>query len=108
GMTALGDVATAKPNMTMEMLATRKALERDRYGLVAQVLTTREGCTQTQCPVFRSLMDSRQIASNIGDHVFDLLVARYAPSWNAPRPAAAGAVAGLPPRVPTRRPPSAE
>jgi hypothetical protein len=107
-LTALGDVATAKPNMTMEMLAIRKALERDRYGLVAQVLTTREGCTQTQCPVFRSLMDSRQIASNMGDHVFDLLVARYAPSWNAPPPATAGPLAALPQSVPTGRPTNAE
>jgi hypothetical protein len=106
-LTALGDVATAKPNMTMEMLAIRKAVERDRYGLVAQVLTTREGCTQTQCPVFRSLMDSRQIASNMGDHVFDLLVARYALSWNAPPPAASP-VAALPPSVPTGRPTNAE
>jgi hypothetical protein len=94
--------------MTMEMLAIRKALERDRYGLVAQVLTTREGCTQTQCPVFRSLMDSRQIASNMGDHVFDLLVARYAPSWNAPPPATAGPLAALPQSVPTGRPTNAE
>jgi hypothetical protein len=107
-LNALGDVATAKPNMTMEMLAIRKALERDRYGLVAQVLTMREGCTQTQCPVFRSLMDSRQIASNMGDHVFDLLVARYAPSWNVPPPALAGPVAALPPSVPTGRPTNAE
>jgi hypothetical protein len=90
------------------MLATRKALERDRYGLVAQVLTTREGCTQTQCPVFRSLVDSRQIASNMGDHVFDLLVARYASAWNAPPPAQAGALAALPASVPTGRPTNAE
>lgn len=105
-LTALGDVATAKPNMTTEMLAIRRALERDRYGLVAQVLTTREGCTQTQCAAFRSLMDSRQIASNMGDHVFDLLVGRYASSWNTP-PAAAP-VAALPASVPTGRPTNAE
>jgi hypothetical protein len=104
---ALGDVSTAKPNMTTEMLAIRTALERDRYGLVAQVLSTREGCTQTQCPAFRSLMDSRQIAQNMGDHVYDLLVGRYAPAWNAP-PSAAMPVAGLPTSVPTGRPTNAE
>src|ERR1700752_2185384 len=68
-LTALGDVASAKANMTTEMLAIRRALERDRYGLVAQVLAAREGCTQTQCPAFRSLMDSRQIATNMNDRV---------------------------------------
>ena len=109
-LTALGDVATAKPNMTTELLALRRALERDRYGMVAQVLTSREGCTQTQCPAFRSLMDSRQIAMNMGDHVYDVLVAHYAPLWNAPQPptAAAGPLAGLPPSVPTGRPTNAE
>ena len=107
-LTALGDVATAKPNMTTEMLAVRRALERDRYGLVAQVLTAREGCTQTQCAAFRSFMDSRQIAANMGDRVYDLLIGRYAASWNALPPAAAVPVAGLPASVPTGRPTNAE
>ena len=107
-LTALGDVATAKPNMTTEMLAVRRALERDRYGLVAQVLTAREGCTQTQCAAFRSFMDSRQIAANMGDRVYDLLIGRYAASWNAPAPAAATPVAGLPASAPTGRPTNAE
>lgn len=106
-LTALGDVSTAKPNMTTEMLAIRRALERDRYGLVAQVLTAREGCTATQCAAFRSLMDSRQVAANINDRVFELLVGRYSPSWNAP-PAASVPVAGLPASVPTGRPTNAE
>jgi hypothetical protein len=106
-LTALGDVSTAKPNMTTEMLAIRRALERDRYGLVAQVLTARDGCTQTQCPAFRSLMDSRQVAANMNDRVYELLVGRYSPSWNAPPPAAVP-VAGLPPSAPTGRPTNAE
>jgi hypothetical protein len=106
-LTALGDVAAAKPSMTTEMLAIRRALERDRYGLVAQVLTAREGCTATQCAAFRSLMDSRQVAANINDRVFELLVGRYSPSWNAP-PAAGMPVAALPPTVPTGRPTNAE
>ena len=94
--------------MTTEMLAVRRALERDRYGLVAQVLTARDGCTQTQCPAFRSLMDSRQIAANMSDRVYELLVGRYSQSWNAPPPAAAVPVAALPGSVPTGRPTNAE
>ena len=105
-LTALGDIATAKANMTPEMLAIRRALERDRYGLVAQVLTARDGCTQTQCAAFRALMDSRQIATNMNDRVYELLVGRYAPSWNAP-PSPAMPVA-LPSSGPTGRPTNAE
>jgi hypothetical protein len=105
-LTALGDIATAKANMTPEMLAIRRALERDRYGLVAQVLTARDGCTQTQCAAFRALMDSRQIATNMNDRVYELLVGRYAPSWNAP-PSPAMPV-GLLSSAPTGRPTNAE
>src|ERR1700722_19841482 len=39
--------------------------------------------------------------------VYDGLVSRYAPSWNAP-PAPAGAVAALSPSMPTGRPTNAE
>lgn len=106
-LTALGDVSTAKPNMTTEMFAIRRALERDRYGLVAQVLTAREGCTAAQCPVFRSLMDSRQVAANMNDRVYELLVGRYSPAWNTP-PAASVPMAALPGSVPTGRPTNAE
>lgn len=106
-LTALGDVSTAKPNMTTEMLAIRRALERDRYGLVAQVLTAREGCTAAQCPAFRSLMDSRQVAANMNDRVYELLVGRYSPAWNTPA-AASVPMAALPGSVPTGRPTNAE
>ena len=37
-LTALGDVAAANKNMTPELQALRRAVERDRYGLMAYVL----------------------------------------------------------------------
>ena len=87
-LTALGDVATAETSMTPELLALRHAVERDRYGLVAQVLLVRDHCTPTNCAAFRSLADSRQIAANMDERIYDGLVARYAPLWNAPAAAA--------------------
>lgn len=107
-ITALGDVNTAKASMTPELLAMRRALERDRYGMVAQVLTVRDGCTQLQCPAFRSFADSRQIAINIAERNYDALVSHYVPLWNAP-PQASVPVAALPPAgQPTGRPTNAE
>jgi hypothetical protein len=85
----------------------RRAVERDRYGLVAQVLLARDRCTPTQCPAFRSLTDNHQIITNMDEHAYDVLVSRYAAAWNAPPPAT-GAVAMLPPSVPTGRPTNAE
>jgi len=111
-LTALGDAATAEKSLTVDIKVLRKSLERDRYGLVAQVLVARDGCTQFDCAAFRSLTDQQQVAANMDSHLYDTLVARYAPAWNAPAAAqslpATAALAGLPPSMPTGKPTSAE
>jgi hypothetical protein len=109
-LTALGNVATAQRTMTTDMQALRRAVEHDRYGLMAQVLSARDRCTPTDCAVYRSLTDNHQIITNMDEHLFDSIVARYAPSWNAP-PAVATAstpLSMLPTSVPTGRPTNAE
>jgi hypothetical protein len=112
-LTAQGDATTAQRSMNSEMQALRRAVERDRYGLVAQVLLARERCTPTECPAYRSLTDNHQIITNMDEHLYDGLVARYSPSWNAPPPpqvatAASGPLGMLPPSAPTGRPTNAE
>lgn len=111
-LTALGDAATANNSLSLDMRVLRKSLERDRYGLVAQVLVARNGCTQFDCAAFRSLTDQQQVAANMDAHLYDTLVARYAPTWNVPAAAAAmpasGALAGLPASMPTGKPTNAE
>ena len=89
-LTALGDAATAEKSLTPDMKVLRKSLEHDRYGLVAQVLVARDGCTQFDCAAFRSLTDQQQVAANMDAHLYDQLVARYAPGWNAPAAAPRG------------------
>ena len=49
-LTAFGDLATADRNSTTELQALRRAIEHDRYGLVAYVLMARDRCTPTACP----------------------------------------------------------
>jgi hypothetical protein len=107
-LTALGDVAAANKNLTPELKALRRAIERDRYGLVAQVLVARDGCTQFDCAAFRSLSDQQHVATNMDAHLYDGLIARYSPGWNAPAMPLPGAIAGLPPSVPTGKPTNAE
>jgi hypothetical protein len=111
-LTALGDAATADKSLTLDTKVLRKALERDRFGLVAQVLVTRDGCTQFDCAAFRSLTDQQQVAANMDSHLYDQMVARYAPTWNSPA-AALGAlppnpIAALPPSMPSGKPTNAE
>lgn len=110
-----GDAAAVK-NPSFEFLALRRAVERDRYGLMAYVLMARDHCSPQACPAFRSLADSRQIAANMDDHVYENLITRYTSSWNAPAaqgmmagvPAGAGIIAALPPSMPTGKPTNAE
>src|SRR3954454_19042318 len=106
-LTSLGDVATANKGGGSDLLALRRAVERDRYGLMAYVLTVRDRCMPSSCRAFRSLTDTRQIAANMEDRVYESLVMRYAASWNAPQ-AAPGMIAALPASVPTGKPTNAE
>jgi hypothetical protein len=105
-LTAFGDVAAANASMTPELQMVRQAVERDRYGLMAYVLVARDRCTPSDCAAFRALTDHNQIAANISERTYEGLIARYAPSWNAP-PAAAP-VATLAPSAATGKPTNAE
>ena len=108
-LTSLGDLATAERNTSTELQALRRAIERDRYGLMAYVLAARDHCTPASCAAFRSLGTSQQIASNMDEHLYENLITRYAPSWNAPAPSNTVAGAGaLPPSFPTGKPTNAE
>lgn len=105
-LTAFGDAGTANRNLSYELLTLRHAIERDRYGLIAQVLVARDQCTPSQCAAFRALTDTHQIVANMTGRSYDGLVSRYAASWNAP--AAVAPVAALSPSVPTGKPTTAE
>jgi hypothetical protein len=105
-LTAFGDVAAANRNMTTELQSLRRAVERDRYGLVAYVLAARDHCTPAECPAFRSLTSQSQIVTNMDERVYDGLIIRYSPTWNTP--AAAVPVAALPSSMPSGKPTNAD
>jgi hypothetical protein len=108
-LTALGDVAAANSTMTPEVQSLRRTVERDRYGLMAQVLLTRDHCTPSECAIFRALTDPQKIVSNMEERTYDGLISRYAPLWNTPAAVALpGAVVALAPTMPTGRPTNAE
>jgi hypothetical protein len=92
------------------MMQLRHALEADPFGVVAQVLAVRDGCTPAQCGAFALLQDTRRISTNLAERPFEARLKQYAAAWPAsggrpvastPPPAAAPqptAAAG--PRVP--------
>lgn len=112
---AHGDVAAADKAMTPDLSLLRRAVERDRYGLFAYVLQTRDRCMPESCPAYASLTDHKQVASNMGERFYEGLLTRYAPVWNAPPAMTAAStvpgvasLAGLPASVPTGKPTNAE
>jgi hypothetical protein len=110
-LTSFGDVASANKNMTPELATLRRSVERDRYGLMAYVLSARDRCQPAQCAAYRSLTDHNQIAANMDERVYEGLILRYSASWNAPAtpaPAAPAATAALPSSLPTGRPTNAD
>lgn len=110
-LAAFGTADAAGRIMTPALQALRHAIERDRYGFVAHVLTTRDNCTPTNCAAFQSLTDTRRIVSNIEARTYDSLVRRYSASWTAAHEAAStipSAVAIEGASVPTGKPTNAE
>jgi hypothetical protein len=76
----------------------RRTLQADRYGFLAQVLATREGCTVTRCDGLDRLSDPTRVRANLADRTFEGLVARNAMAWanRTHAPLAATATAPVP------------
>jgi len=76
------------PDFTATLAGLRRAIELDRFGVVAHVLAVRDGCTAERCPAFALLNDANVIKSNLKAQVFDQYVSRYAGDWNKAAPVA--------------------
>jgi hypothetical protein len=92
-------------NSAMEPLlaSLRRAVETDRYGLVAHVLATRDGCTTDQCSALALMHDARRVNINLAQRTYDFYVTRHSAVWPAPAPGptanaapAPAALAGVP------------
>jgi hypothetical protein len=59
----------------------RRAVETDRFGIVAHVLADRDSCTAERCNAFALLRDSNQVADNLSGRKYDTVVLRHASEW---------------------------
>jgi hypothetical protein len=62
----------------------RRAVEVDRYGIVAHVLSTLLGCTDEKCDALAIMKDSSRVRANLAERPFDSYVRRHASVWPAP------------------------
>ena len=80
----------------------RSSMEADRYGFVAHVLMTRDGCSVDSCAVVGWLLrDSGPVKANINARTLENQIQRYAGTWPGQKssPAAAAPPPELPPAV---------
>lgn len=69
----------------------RRGLETDRYGFVAHVLATRDGCTADACDGFALLRDASTVKANISTRALNQVIARHALNWPEHKAASAAA-----------------
>ena len=80
----------------------RSGLEADRYGFVAHVLMTRDGCSVDSCAIVgRLLRDSGPVKANINARTLENHIGRYAGTWSGHNssPAAVASPLQAPPPV---------
>jgi hypothetical protein len=63
------------------LTGTRKALEADRFGILAHVLASRENCVADNCPALNRLGDAGRVQRNLRERTYAAQVARYGPVW---------------------------
>jgi hypothetical protein len=97
------DFATRDPGYAPKFQRLRRALEADRYGVVAQALSAR-GCTAEACPALKLFLDPRHVLVNLAGRTFEANVALNSPLW---RPEAAALAAAPASSIPSASAPPA-
>jgi len=59
----------------------RRAVEADRFGIVAHVLAIRDGCAPGRCSAFAWLRDPSRINANLAERPFEARLKSYSASW---------------------------
>jgi hypothetical protein len=95
------DYAGRNRSYASELDRPRRALEADRFGIVAHVLASR-GCTADDCAAFKLMQDTTRVQANLKERLFAARVAQYAANW----PASAVATASAANPAPATTPPS--
>lgn len=80
-LVASAALAARDPSYQPAVERLRRGIEDDRFGLVAQVFSTR-GCNAPDCPDFAVLRDSRRILANMKGHTFAAHVEAHGLAWN--------------------------
>jgi hypothetical protein len=81
---AIGSRYPADQSSEPTVAALRRALEADRFGLVAHVLAVRHGCTPSRCEALALLGNPEQVSANLAEATYDGYVKRHMAAWSSP------------------------
>ena len=95
-------IAERDPSYQPVVERLRRALEADRFGLVAHVLMTR-GCNGADCAELRLLHDPARVLANMKARAFDATLGAHTLAWQ-PNGTGVAAVASAPPASVTASP----
>jgi hypothetical protein len=71
-------------NDAVAIAALRRAIELDRFGFVAHVIATRDGCRSPErCGAFAMLRDITRVSENLSAGKYEFFVLRHATEWPA-------------------------
>jgi hypothetical protein len=88
------DQSNRDPDYETKAASLRIPLETDRYGVVAQMLVLRYGCTAARCDAVSVFRSANRLQANLKDRPFDTFVARNAANWTTSAKTAATPQAG--------------
>lgn len=76
-------VRRADPSYEAALSNLRRAVELDRFGIVAQVLAVRDGCSADLCRASALLRDPSRVMANLTERTYEYYVVRHATAWPA-------------------------
>lgn len=89
------DHAARDKSYTGQIEKLRKAIEGDRFGVVAYILASR-GCTPNECDAFKLLRNASRVKANLAERTFEASVMRYAADWRLEGPTASAPASAAP------------
>jgi hypothetical protein len=99
-MDAAASAKKTDPDLLNALAGARRAIEIDRYGIAADILVQREGCSADRCAQFAVLQDTTALKAHMRERAFAGYVRRYAQGWSTSEaknePAAQQSVAEIP------------
>jgi hypothetical protein len=104
-LVASAALAARDPSYQSTVERLRRGIEADRFGVAAQVFSTR-GCNAPDCADFAVLRDSRRIVANMKSNTFAAHVEVHALAWNPGAAASVLAATSATPSSAAASPPS--